>query len=81
MPVIAGFDKLASAPEEQITDKTGRREISGKQRTMVHWTMQAAHTPQQNCVSAMRRGRLSRATLPSCRVELNTKRSSQRTRR
>ena len=41
MPVIAGFDKLASAPEEQITDKTGRREISGKQRAMVHWTMQA----------------------------------------
>jgi len=23
MPVIAGFDKLASVPEEQITDKSG----------------------------------------------------------
>jgi hypothetical protein len=30
MPVIAGFEKLASVPEEQITDKIGRRVISGK---------------------------------------------------
>lgn len=41
MPVIAGFDKLASAPEEQITDKIDRRVISGKQGTMGHWRMQA----------------------------------------
>jgi hypothetical protein len=28
MPVIAGFEKLASVPEEQIADKIGRRVIS-----------------------------------------------------
>ena len=37
MSVIAGFDQLASVPEEQITDKIGRRVISGKQGTMVYW--------------------------------------------
>jgi hypothetical protein len=36
MPVITGFDKLASVPEEQITDKIGRRVISGQQGTMVY---------------------------------------------
>ncbi len=41
MPVIAGFDKLASVPEEQITDKIGRRVISGKQGTMVYCRMKA----------------------------------------
>ena len=41
MPVIAGFDKLASVPEEQITDKIGRRVLSGKQGTMVYWRMKA----------------------------------------
>jgi hypothetical protein len=33
MPIIAGFDKLASVPEEQITDKIRRRVVSGKQGT------------------------------------------------
>jgi hypothetical protein len=33
MPVIAGFDKLASVPEEQITDKIRRRVVSGNQGT------------------------------------------------
>jgi quercetin dioxygenase-like cupin family protein len=41
MPVITGFDKLASVPEEQITDKIGRRVISAKQGTMVYWRMKA----------------------------------------
>jgi quercetin dioxygenase-like cupin family protein len=41
MPVITGFDKLASVPEEQITEKIGRRVISGKQGTMVYWRMKA----------------------------------------
>ena len=41
MPVFAGFDKLASVPEEQITDRIGRRVISGNQGTMVYWRMQA----------------------------------------
>ena len=41
MPVIAGFDKLASVPEEQITDKISRRVISGKEGTMVYWRMKA----------------------------------------
>jgi quercetin dioxygenase-like cupin family protein len=41
MPVIVGFDKLASVPEERITDKIGRRVISGKQGTLVYWRMKA----------------------------------------
>jgi quercetin dioxygenase-like cupin family protein len=41
MPVITGFDKLASVPEEQITDKIRRRVVSGKQSTMVYWRMKA----------------------------------------
>ena len=40
MPVIAGFDQLASVPEEQITDKIRRRvgtmdfRIGSEKRTM-----------------------------------------------
>src|SRR6266436_8418809 len=41
MPVIAGFDTLASVPEEQITDKIRRRVVSGKQGTMVYWSIKA----------------------------------------
>jgi quercetin dioxygenase-like cupin family protein len=41
MPVIAGFDKLASVPEEQITDNIRRRVVSGKQGTMVYWRLKA----------------------------------------
>ena len=41
MRVIVGFDKLASVPEERITDKIGRRVISGKQGTLVYWRMKA----------------------------------------
>ena len=41
MPIIAGFDKLASVPEEQITDKIRRRVVSGTQGTMVYWRMKA----------------------------------------
>ena len=41
MPIIEGFDKLASVPEEQITDKIGGRVISGKQGTIVYWRMKA----------------------------------------
>jgi len=41
MPIIEGFDKLASVPEEEITDKIGRRVVSGKQGTMVHWRIKA----------------------------------------
>jgi hypothetical protein len=29
MPVIVGFDKLASVSKERITDKIGRRVVSG----------------------------------------------------
>jgi quercetin dioxygenase-like cupin family protein len=56
MPVITGFDKLASVPEEQITEKIGRRVISGKQGMMVYWRMKAgAHAaahqhPQEQIV-------------------------------
>jgi quercetin dioxygenase-like cupin family protein len=41
MPVIAGFDQFASVPEEFITDKIRRRVVSGKQGTMVYWTVKA----------------------------------------
>jgi quercetin dioxygenase-like cupin family protein len=41
MPLIAGFDKLESVPEEQVTGKIRRRVISGKQGTMVYWRMKA----------------------------------------
>jgi quercetin dioxygenase-like cupin family protein len=41
MPVVTGFDKLASVPEEQITDKIRRRVVSGRQGTMVYWRMKA----------------------------------------
>jgi hypothetical protein len=39
--VITGFDELASVPEEQITDKIWRRVVSGKQGTMVYWSIKA----------------------------------------
>jgi hypothetical protein len=41
MPVISGFDNLTSVPEEQITDKIVRRVVSGKQGTLVYWTIKA----------------------------------------
>jgi quercetin dioxygenase-like cupin family protein len=66
MPVITGFDKLASVPEEQITEKIGRRVISGKQGTMVYWRMKAgAHVaghqhPQEQFVWVIRTPRSPR---------------------
>jgi quercetin dioxygenase-like cupin family protein len=41
MPIIEGFDQLASVPEERITDKIRRRVISGKLGTLVYWRMKA----------------------------------------
>jgi quercetin dioxygenase-like cupin family protein len=41
MPVVAGFENLASAPEERLTDKIGRRVFSGRQGAMVYWRMKA----------------------------------------
>ena len=41
MPVIAGFDKLAAVPEEEITDHIRRRVVSGKQGTLVYWRMKS----------------------------------------
>jgi quercetin dioxygenase-like cupin family protein len=41
MPSITGFDKLASVPEERITEKIRRRVISGKRGTMVYWRIKA----------------------------------------
>ena len=60
MPMIEGFDKLASVPEEQITDKIVRRVISGKQGTLAHWRMKAGahaaahHHPHEQFVWVMR---------------------------
>ena len=61
MPIIAGFDNLASVPEEQITDRIGRRVISGKQGTLVYWRMKAgAHAAaHKHCASAPRSERSS----------------------
>ena len=70
MPVIVGFDKLTSVPEERITEKIGRSVISGKQGTLVYWRMKAgAHAaahqhPQEQFVSAPRSGRLCPETWP-----------------
>jgi unsaturated pyranuronate lyase len=48
MPFIAGFDKLTSVSEEQITDKIRRHVVSGTQGTMVYWRMKAgAHAAAQ----------------------------------
>jgi quercetin dioxygenase-like cupin family protein len=41
MPVITGFDQIGSVPEEPITDKIRRRVVSGKQGTMVYWSIKA----------------------------------------
>jgi quercetin dioxygenase-like cupin family protein len=41
MPVIAGFEKLASVPDEQISDKISRRVMSGEQGMLVYWRMKA----------------------------------------
>lgn len=41
MPVIAGFEKLASVPEERISDKISRRVMSGRQGMLVSWRMKA----------------------------------------
>ncbi len=41
MPIVAGFDKLQSVPEEQMTDKIRRRVVSGSQGMMVYWRMKA----------------------------------------
>ena len=41
MPLIAGFDKLESLAEEQITDRIRRRVICGRQGTMVYWRIKA----------------------------------------
>ena len=63
MPVIAGFDKIASVPEEQITDKIRRRVVSGKQGTMVYWRIRAgahaaAHKHPHEQISWMIKGRM-----------------------
>ena len=52
MPIITGFDELASVAEEQITDKIGRRVISGKQGTMVYWRMKAGRARRWSPASA-----------------------------
>jgi quercetin dioxygenase-like cupin family protein len=49
MPVVAGYEKLASVPDEKISDKITRKVMSGKQGMLVWWRMKAgahaaAHT-------------------------------------
>jgi quercetin dioxygenase-like cupin family protein len=61
MPVIAGFDQLATVPEEEITDKIRRRVVSGSQGTMVYWRMTAgakaaAHSHPHEQIVCMLKG-------------------------
>jgi quercetin dioxygenase-like cupin family protein len=61
MPIITGFDELASVPEEQITEKISRRVISGRQGMLVYWKMKAgahaaAHKHPQEQIAWMIKG-------------------------
>jgi quercetin dioxygenase-like cupin family protein len=38
--ILAGYEKFAAVPQEQINDKIMRRVISGRQGTLVYWTFQ-----------------------------------------
>ncbi len=63
MPVIVGHDKLASIPEERITDKITRKVMSGKQGMMVWWHFKAgghaaAHKHPHEQISWMIKGRM-----------------------
>jgi len=63
MPVIVGHDKLASIPEERITDKITRKIMSGKQGMMVWWHFDAgghaaAHKHPHEQISWMIKGRM-----------------------
>ena len=68
MPVIAGFDKLASVPEEQITDKIQRRVVSGKQGTMVYWRIKAGAHAAAVKVPGEADGALTAAAQPRGKV-------------
>jgi quercetin dioxygenase-like cupin family protein len=64
MPVIVGHDKLASSPEERITDKITRKVMSGKQGMMVWWHFDAgghaaAHKHPHEQISWMIKGRMN----------------------
>ena len=41
MPVVTGYEKLASVPDEKIGDKITRKVMSGKQGMLVWWRMKA----------------------------------------
>jgi unsaturated pyranuronate lyase len=63
MPVIVGHDKLASIPEERISDKISRKVMSGKQGMMVWWRFKAgghaaAHQHPHEQLSWMIKGRM-----------------------
>ena len=63
MPVIAGYEKLASVPEERITDKITRKVMSGKQGMLVWWHIKAgahaaAHKHPHEQIVWMIRGRM-----------------------
>src|SRR5258706_15957674 len=63
MPVIVGHEKLASVPEEQITDNISRKVMSGKQGMMVWWHFKAgghaaAHSHPHEQFSWMIKGRM-----------------------
>ena len=63
MPVIVGHEKLASIPEERISDKISRKVMSGKQGMMVWWHFKAggiaaAHSHPHEQISWMIKGRM-----------------------
>jgi len=63
MPILAGFETLAAVPEERISDKIGRRVLSGKQGMLVYWRIKAgghaaAHKHPHEQIVWMIKGRM-----------------------
>ena len=52
MPMLAGFNALASIPLETVTDKISRRMLAGAQSMIVWWEMKAgAHAKAHSHVN------------------------------
>jgi quercetin dioxygenase-like cupin family protein len=63
MPKLSGFASLAALPLEQVTDKIGRRMISGDREMIVWWQMKAgahatAHRHDNEQIAVMLKGRM-----------------------
>lgn len=63
MPMLFGFNELATLPVERVTDKISRRVLAGEQCMMVWWTIKAgahaaAHRHPHEQVVWMLKGRM-----------------------